>query len=108
MKNLVLPTLLTLFVAGSVMAQEEQNHEDKDIYRLSLEELMNIPIVSASKEAESTFEAPVTAYVITRQDILNSGATSIPEALRLAPGLIVREMANGSYDVSIRGGKDNL
>jgi iron complex outermembrane receptor protein len=69
---------------------------------------MNIPIVSASKEKESSFAAPVSSAVITRSEILNGGFTSIPEALRLAPGLIVREIANGSYDVSIRGGKDNL
>jgi len=36
-------------------------------------------------------------------EIVNSGATSIPEALKLVPGLIVREYTPGSYDVSIRG-----
>ena len=108
MKKIAIPALMSAFIVGNVVAQDVQSLEDENIYSLSLEELMNIPIVSASKEAESTFEAPVTSYVVTRQDIMNSGSTSIPEALRLAPGIIVREMANGTYDVSIRGGKDNL
>lgn len=106
MKHYVLPVALA-FLCSDVFAQDAKT-DSEDMYELSLEELMSINIVSASKKSESTFEAPVTSYVVTRQDILNSGATSIPEALRLAPGLIVREIANGSYDVSIRGGKDNL
>lgn len=81
---------------------------DSTWYDLSLEELMSIPITSASKESESSFKAPLTSFVITSEDIWRSGATSIPDALRLAPGLIVREISAGSYDVSIRGGKDNL
>ncbi|MEL7005207.1 MAG: TonB-dependent receptor plug domain-containing protein, partial [Bacteroidota bacterium] len=75
----------------------------EDIYDLSLEELMNITIVSASKKEESVFDAPVSSNSITRDDIIRSGATSIPEALRLSPDLIVREQANGNFDVHIRG-----
>jgi iron complex outermembrane recepter protein len=79
-----------------------------NVFDLSLEDLMNTPIVSASKEKESSFDAPLTSCVITRQEINNMGATSIPDALRFCPALIVREVANGSYDVSIRGGIDGL
>lgn len=75
---------------------------------LSLDDLMNTPIVSASKIKESSFDAPITSCVITRQEITNMGATSIPDALRFCPAIIVREAANGSYDVSIRGGIDGL
>ena len=75
---------------------------------LSLDDLMNTPIVSASKEKESSFDAPITSCVITRQEIINMGSTSIPDALRLCPAILVREVANGAYDVSIRGGIDNV
>lgn len=99
--------LLIFFASGFFPLMAQVPH-DSTWYDLSLEELMSIPITSASKESESSFKAPLTSYVITADDIWKSGATSIPEALRLAPGLIVRELASGSFDVSIRGGKDNL
>lgn len=70
---------------------------------LSLEELMDIDIVSASKSKEKIFEAPLSSSVLTQEEILKSGANSIPEALRLVPGIIVREQSNGNYDVHLRG-----
>jgi iron complex outermembrane receptor protein len=70
---------------------------------LSLDDLMNTAIVSASKEKESSFDAPIASCDITRQEIINMGSTSIPDALRLCLAILVREIANGAYDVSIRG-----
>ena len=64
---------------------------------------MNIPIESASKKEETLFDAPLSSYTITRSDIDKAGATSIVEALRLSPGILVREQTNGVYDVHIRG-----
>lgn len=81
------------------MAQTDQ----KDLYDLSLEELMNVSIVSASKEKERLFDAPVAAYAVTRDEISKAGVLSIPEALRLIPGIIVRETTNGNYDIHLRG-----
>lgn len=77
------------------------------LLRLSIENLMNIPIYSASKTAESTFEAPLSSDVITKNEIKKSGCTSIMEALRLVPGVIVREQTNGNYDIHLRG-MDNI
>lgn len=64
---------------------------------------MNIPINSASKKSETLFDAPLSSYTITKAEIIKSGAPTIMEALRLAPGVIVREQANGMYDIHIRG-----
>lgn len=77
------------------------------LYDMDLEALMNIDIYSVSKKVESLFDAPLSASVLTREEILNSGAINIPEALRLIPGVIVREKTNGNYDVHIRG-NDNV
>jgi iron complex outermembrane recepter protein len=74
---------------------------------MSLKELLNIKIVSASKKLEQLFDAPVSASVITKETIRRTGCTSIMEALRLVPGLIVREQNNGNYDIHIRG-MDNI
>ncbi len=65
--------------------------------------LLNPNQSTASKMEEDVFNAPLATYVITDDELQKSGARSIPEALRLAPGLIVREKTNGNYDVHIRG-----
>src|ERR1043165_5660287 len=69
----------------------------------SLEDLMNISIYSASKSEESSFDAPLSSSVVTREEIRKAGCTTIMEALRLVPGVIVREVSNGNYDIHIRG-----
>jgi len=74
-----------------------------DYLELSLEQLMNIEITTASKKTETNFESPLSSSVITYDEILKSGVTSIPEAMRLIPGVIVREQSNGVYDVQLRG-----
>lgn len=75
----------------------------EDLYDMSLEDLMDISVVSASNEEEKLFDAPVTIHAISRDEISRSGVTSIPEALRLIPGVIVRETTNGNFDVHLRG-----
>lgn len=80
--------------------------EELDLFDLSLEELMNIEIVSVSKKAESSFMAPLSSTVLTRDEILASSATTIEEALRLVPGMLVREETNGNLDVHIRGNEN--
>ncbi len=77
----------------------------------SLEELyellLNKDVTSASKSAESVFDSPLSTTVLSHDQIIASGATCIEEALRLVPGVIVREKTNGNFDVHIRG-NDNL
>lgn len=77
------------------------------LLQLSIESLMNIPIYSATKAPESTFEAPLSSSVVTKEQIKRTGCTSIMEALRLIPGIIVREQTNGNYDIHLRG-LDNI
>ena len=91
---------LITILSAPAFGQEQQVD---DMYELSLEELMNVPINSASKKDETLFDAPLSSYTITKADIDKAGSTSIMEALRLAPGVIVREQANGMYDIHIRG-----
>ncbi|TCO09833.1 TonB-dependent receptor plug domain-containing protein [Natronoflexus pectinivorans] len=77
----------------------------------SLEELIDLLInrnvYSASGRDESTMVSPLSSSVLTRQEIRDYGATTIEEALRLIPGIIVRQKTNGNFDVHLRG-LDNL
>ncbi len=54
--------------------------------QLSLEQLGDVEVTTASKEPEEVWKTPAAVYVLTNEDIRRSGATSIPEALRLVPG----------------------
>lgn len=88
-----------------ILAQEIPSTQD--LMELSLEDLLKIEIVSASKKAESAFEAPLSSNVITADEIKKAGCTSVMEALRLFPEVIVREQTPGNYDIHIRG-LDNI
>lgn len=74
-----------------------------DLANLSLEELSNIEITSVSKRAERLSDAPASVFIITADDIRHSGATSLPEALRLAPNLQVARAYADGYAISSRG-----
>ncbi len=75
----------------------------KDLKALSFEELMNIEITSVSRKRESLAGAASAVQLITREDIRRSGATSIPEALRLAPNLQVAQANASQWAISARG-----
>lgn len=74
-----------------------------DLFSLSLEELSNLEITSVSKRSERASEVAAAVHVITAEDIKRSGATSIPEALRLAPGVNVARAGSDQWAISIRG-----
>lgn len=65
--------------------------------------IMNKNVSSASKEEESSFTSPLSSTVITRDEMRSYGVSTMEEALRLIPGMIVSEKTNGVYDVHIRG-----
>ncbi len=78
----------------------------RDLTELGLEELMNIEVTSVSKREQRLSEAAAAIYVITQEDIHRSGATSIAEALRLAPGLNVARIDSNKWAISSRGFND--
>jgi iron complex outermembrane receptor protein len=71
--------------------------------KLSLEELMNVEVTSVSKRPEKLAETASAIQVITQEDIRRSGATHLPEALRLATNLEVDQIDSGQWAVSARG-----
>ncbi len=99
MKKIFNASIITVAMLGFVPAFAQE----ADLYELDLEQLMEIDIYSVSKKAESLFDAPLSSSTLSKEEIANAGATSIPEALRLIPGVIVREMTNGTYDIHLRG-----
>ncbi|MBN1782711.1 TonB-dependent receptor plug domain-containing protein [bacterium] len=100
-KRFYFPWRLILLLTGFMVHTTAQELED--LMGMSLEDILNIKIYSASKKVEHLFDSPLSSSVITREEIVNSGATNIQEALRLIPGLVVRQQTNGVFDVHIRG-----
>ncbi len=71
--------------------------------KLSVEELMNVVVTSVSRRAEPLSHAASAIQVITQDDIRRSGATSLPEALRLASNLQVAQVDSREWAISARG-----
>ena len=74
-----------------------------DLTQLSIEELMNVSVVSATKQTRPLSDTAAAIFVITQDDIRRSGVTSVPEALRLAPGVQVARIDASKWAVAIRG-----
>ena len=79
-----------------------------DLTSLSIDELMNVQVSSANKHEESIADAPSAMTVITQEDIARSGLDSIPELLRLVPGMDVAQVDANSWAISARGLNDVL
>lgn len=75
----------------------------EQLQNLSIEQLSQINVTSVAKRSESLSDAPAAVYVITHEQIMRSGATTIPEILRLAPNLEVAQLNSTSYAISARG-----
>lgn len=94
---------LCLFLGGLPLAAfSEEDSNEKDLTDLSFEDLGDI-VTSVSKKKEKAFEAPAAIYVITQEDIRHSGATSLPEILRMAPGVHVARVDSTGWSITSRG-----
>lgn len=89
-----------MFSASDAVAQDDFINDLSD---LSIEELMFVEVTSVSKKAQKLSDAPAAIYVLTAEDIRRSGATSVPEALRMVPGLSVANINGNKWAVSARG-----
>lgn len=99
--------LATFAMTQGLSAQNLLVAPNTDLTELSLQDLMKIEITSVSKRAQPLSDAAASIFVITRDDIRRSGATSLPEALRLAPNLEVARASAYGYAISARGFNDS-
>ena len=95
--------VLEMIATMTVAAHAGEVSQLEELKNLSIEDLSNIEITSVSKRPEALSEASAAVYVITGDDIRNSGAASLPEALRLAPNLEVARINSQDYTISARG-----
>jgi iron complex outermembrane receptor protein len=105
----VVPCLsLIFFIVGLVSASWADGPaagrgSNAPLKRLSLAQLGDVEVTTASKEPEQVWRTPAAIYVLTEEDIRRSGATSIPEVLRLVPGVEVARVDSDHWSIGIRG-----
>ena len=93
----------------SIAASEREHQDPASLKRLSLEELGTIEVTSVGKAPEAVWNTPAAIYVLTRTDLARAGMTSVPDALRLIPGLdVARIDTSRNWVVGIRGFGDQF
>ncbi len=75
----------------------------QDVTNASLEQLMNIEVTSVSKKEQKLSTTAAAVFVLTQEDIRRSGATNIPDLLRMVPGVDVAQIDANTWAISIRG-----
>jgi iron complex outermembrane recepter protein len=110
-RRLVAVAILILLagLANESLADPQSDQKTGEpLKQLSLAQLGNVEVTTASKEPEEVWKTPAAVYVLTNEDIRRSGATSIPEVLRLVPGVQVSRIDNDHWAVGIRGFADQF
>lgn len=101
--RLALLSAVIVCYAPSAVASSKEDAEVDKLLSLSLEELGNVTVTSVSKKSEPENEAAAAVFVLTQDDIRRSGATTIPEALRMVPGISVAQSGSNNWSVTSRG-----
>jgi iron complex outermembrane receptor protein len=100
-KRMLVIAFVAFFVTASVLAQSGQ--DVPDVTAMSVEDLMNLQVTSVSKRTQKLADAAAAIFVITQEDIERSGARSIPELLRMVPGLEVARIDENKWAIGSRG-----
>lgn len=99
--SLLILSLLSIWGVGTVYGDDGSATEQ--YLDLPLQDLLSIEVTSVSKRLQQLKEAAAAIHVITREDIRRSGVTSIPDALRMAPGIQVARLNANKWAISARG-----
>src|SRR5260370_13632468 len=99
-------TFIIVFSLSASLGSTVETPTVRDLIHTKLEDLMNVQVTSVSKKEQALCKAGAAIYVITEADIRSSGATNIPDLLRMAPGVDVARIDGNSWAISIRGFND--
>ncbi len=80
--------------------------EEDDLAGMDLEALVDLEVTTVSKRAQKVSETPAAVFVISQEDIRRSGATTVPDLLRMAPGVHVAQIDANRWAISARGFND--
>jgi iron complex outermembrane receptor protein len=94
--------ILWALASPTVTGQSSQTPQ-KDLTSASIEDLMNMEVTSVSKKEQKLSRTPAAIFVITQEDIRRSGATNIPDLLRMVPGMDVAQINGSTWAIGSRG-----
>lgn len=97
---------LSIAVSLAILPATAQQANPSDLAQLSLEDLMKIQVTTVSKKEQNLWRTGAAVFVITQEDIHRSGATNIPDLLRIAPGVDVGRLDANRWAISVRGFND--
>jgi iron complex outermembrane receptor protein len=100
--------ILAMCIGGAPARADSGASTIGELKQLNVEDLMNIQVTSVARHPEKLIEAASAIQVITHEDIRRSGATNIPEALRLADNLQVAQKNSHDWAISARGFNTDL
>lgn len=95
--------LFLILVPEPAFLRAQDGPNPPDVMSMSLEELMGVEVTSVSKKEQKLSDTAAAIYVITQEEIQRSGATSIPDLLRMVPGLEVAQIDANIWAVGTRG-----
>lgn len=99
----VLLMVLLIIPSSKVFSQDQADTLPARLKSMSMEELMNVEVYSVSRQLEKLSQTASAIQVITNEEIRLSGATSLPEALRLASNIHVAQANSSQWAISSRG-----
>jgi len=88
---------------GFAHAADQPPADASNLLNLSLQQLSDVEVTSVSKKSEKASQAAAAIYVITQEDIRRSGMQSVPELLRMVPGLQVAQSGSQNWAITSRG-----
>jgi len=103
-----LAVLFSCALAGMATLGQERQTPPKDLTTTSIEDLINVEVTSVSKKEQKLSTTAAAIFVITQEDIRRSGMTSIPELLRMVPGLDVARIDASKWAIAARGFNDRF
>ncbi len=99
MKNLALTILAIVLSMINLNAQTDTTNQ-KDVYDMTLEELMQLEVYTASKFSQKATDAPATVYVVTQQQIEQRNYSCLKELLDDIPQVeIQRKSISQNTDI---------
>ncbi len=106
--NVVLKTVMTIAIVLTITTSAQVFAQStKDLMEMSLDDLLNMDVTTASKTSQKASEAPSIVSVITAREIKNMGARNIVDVLRTVPGFdLTAHDSRPNHEISIRGMKN--
>jgi iron complex outermembrane receptor protein len=102
-KSAIATAAASFIILAPTLSYTSENPEKNDLISMQLEDLMNVQITTASKKSQKIADTPAAAFVFSSDDIRRSAASSLPDLLRLIPGIHVARIDSNKWAISSRG-----